>query len=120
MKNKILFFLISVVMLVQLSSYAFAENMDDFEIFGLELEKLLNLGSGLLATGLFIFTIMAYRRTKRKRLMYVSLAFLLFAAKGFLMSTELFFGDWSSWIDPVASFLDFAILFSFFFGILRK
>ena len=120
MKNKILFFIMLAVMLVQLSPFAFAENGDDLEIFGLELEKLLNLGSGLLATCLFIFTIIAYRRTKRKRLMYVSLAFLLFAAKGFLMSTELFFGDLVTWIDPVASFLDFAILFSFFFGILRK
>ena len=118
--KRILNWAIFIIMLVQLSSFAFAENADDLEIFGLELEKLLNLGSGLLATCLFIFTAIAYRRTKRKRLMYVSLAFLLFATKGFLMSTELFFGDWASWIDPVASFLDFAILFSFFFGVLKK
>ena len=118
--KRILNWAIFIIMLVQLSPFAFAENGDDLEIFGLELEKLLNLGSGLLATGPFIFTVMAYRRTKRKRLMYVSLAFLLFALKGFLMSTELFFGDLVTWIDPVASFLDFAILFSFFFGILRK
>lgn len=120
MKNKILFSLMLVVMLIQLSSVALAEELDDLAIFGLEVEKLLNLGSGILATSLFILTVIAYRRTKRKRLVYVSLAFLLFAAKGFLMSTELFFGDWASWIDPLASFMDFAILFSFFFGVLRK
>ena len=119
MKNKILFFLMFVVMLIQLSSFAFAENGDDLEIFGLEVEKLLNLGSGILATGLFAITLMAYRRTKRKRLMFVSLAFLLFALKGFLQSHELFI-DELPWIDPIASFLNFAILLSFFLGVMKK
>lgn len=119
MKNKILFSIMLAVMLIQLSSFAFAENGDDLEIFGLELEKLLNLGSGLLATGLFIFTITAYRRTKRKRLMYISIAFLLFALKGFLQSQELFF-DEMPWVDPTASFLNFVILLSFFLGVMKK
>ncbi len=119
MKNKILFSLIVVVMLVQFSSYVFAEDGDDLEIFGLEVEKLLNLGSGLLAIGLFAITFMAYRRTKRKRLMYVSLAFLLFALKGFLQSHELFIEE-LPWIDPTASFLNFAILLSFFLGVMKK
>ena len=120
MKSKILFSLIAAVVFIQLSSIALAEEFEDFAVFGLELEKLLNLGSGILATGLFILIVIAYKRTKRKRLAYVSLAFLLFAVKGFLMSTELFFGDWASWIDPLASFLDFAILLSFFFGVIKK
>lgn len=119
MKNKMLLLAILTFVLIQLSSFVFAEEGDDLEIFGLEVEKLLNLGSGLLATGLFILTVIAYKRTKRKRLAYVSLAFLLFAVKGFLTSSEIFFGDWQ-WVDPTASFLNFAILLSFFFGIVKK
>ena len=119
MKNRILFFSMLAVMLVQLSSVALAEEFDDLAVFGLELEKLLNLGSGILATGLFAITLMAYRRTKRKRLMFVSLAFLLFALKGFLQSHELFI-DELPWIDPIASFLNFAILLSFFLGVMKK
>lgn len=122
MKNKkSFFFVIIALMLVQISMLVLAqEEGDDLEVFGIEAEELLNLGSGLLATVLFILTLIAYKRTNRKRLLYVSAAFLLFALKGFLMSTELFFGDWSSVIDPIASLLDFAILLSFFFGIIRK
>ncbi len=120
MKNKILFYVILAILLVQLSSFVLAaEDKNDFEIFGLEAEKLLNLGSGLLATALFIVTFAAYKRTKRKRMIYISIAFLLFAIKGFLTSAELFFNDWV-WIDPTASILNFAILLAFFFGVLKK
>ena len=86
-----IFFIIMILMLVNLSSIAFAEEDDDLEIFGLELEKLLNLGSGLLAIGLLALTIIAYERNKNTRLLYVSAAFFFFAVKGLLMSTELLF-----------------------------
>ena len=105
MKNKIVFYIILVSLLTNLASFVFAEEMgdlDDIEVLGFELEKLLNLGSGLLATGLFIATSLAYKRTGNKRLIYVSAAFLLFAVKGFLTSHELFFGEWP-WVDPIAS-----------------
>lgn len=116
--KKILSFVITALMLIQSSSLVFAEE-DDLEVFGLEVEKLLNLGSGLLAIGLFIVTFIAYRKTKRKRLIYVNTAFLLFAIKGFLESTEIFFGD-LSWVDSTASVLNFAILLTFFAGVLKK
>ena len=66
-----------------------------------------------------VLTIMAYRRTGNKRLLFVSLAFLLFALKGFMLGSEIFLGEWP-FVDPVTSFLDFAILLSFFAGILGK
>ena len=84
-----------------------------------ELDKVLNLGSALLATILFALTLLAYNRNKNQRLLYVSIAFLLFAAKGFIFSMEILLGD-IGWIDPVGNLLDFAILLSFFFGILKK
>lgn len=122
MKNKIVFYITLVLLLANFSSFVFAEEMDDLDdikVLGFELEKLLNFGSGFLAIGLFIAASLAYKRTRNKRLIYVSMAFLLFAVKGFLTSHELFFQEWS-WIDPVASALNFAILLSFFFGVIKK
>ncbi len=119
MKNKLIAFVILTVLFLAFSTTCFADEGGDVEVFGLELEKLFNLGSGLLAAILFVITFVAYRRSMNKRLLYVSVAFLLFAVKGFLTSLELFAGDFS-WIDPVASFLNFAILLCFFFGVLKK
>lgn len=99
--------------------FVIAEENTDIFVGNFELEKLLNLGSGILAFILFLLTFFAYKRSSNKRLLYVSVAFLLFSLKGILVSLEMFFGDWS-WVDPVASIFDFAILLSFFFGILRK
>lgn len=116
--NRIHLFLISIFLIVLTIPLVFAED-GDWEIFDLEVEKLLNLGSGILATALCIVTLSAYKTTGRKRLLYVSLAFALFAIKGFLTSTELFFEEWV-WIDPLASMLNFGILLAFFAGILKK
>ncbi len=121
--KKAQFFWISFLFIIFLTPFAFAEESltesGDWEILGLEVEKLLNLGSGILATVLCVITLFAYKTTNRKRLLYVSIAFGLFAIKGFMTSTELFFGDWV-WVDPIASMLNFAILLAFFAGILKK
>ena len=91
----------------------------DIIFFGFELDKILNLGIGILALVLFSVTYAAYRRTRNTRLKYVNIAFALFAVKGFLITHELFFAE-ISWVDPLASMFDFAILLVFFFGILRR
>ena len=96
-----------------------AEDPGDIQIFGMELEKLLNLSSGILAGALFAITFAAFSRTKRKRLLYVSAAFLLFAVKGFLTAHELFIEE-LHWVDPVASALNLAILLTFFAGLLNR
>lgn len=117
------FILAGLLFILFLTPFAFAEEntteSGDWEIGGLEVEKLLNLGSGILATALCFVTLSAYKTTNRKRLLYVAIAFALFAIKGFLTSTELFFGDWT-WVDPVASMFNFGILLAFFVGIIKK
>jgi hypothetical protein len=50
----------------------------------------------------------------------VTIAFLLFAVKGFLIASDIFFPNKTGWVDPIANFLDFGILLSFFFGIIKK
>ena len=119
MKNKIALCLILAFILASLTGFAFAQESGDLKLSGYELEKLLNLGSALLSMGLFAATFLAYRRTGNKRLIYVSIAFLLFAVRGFLTSRELFFQDWT-WADPTASFLNFVIILSFFIGVMKK
>lgn len=95
------------------------EEEDDIHIFGLEVEKLLNLGSGILALFLFIITVIAYFRTDNIKLIFISIAFFLFSIKGFLQSHELFIEE-LTFIDPLASFLNFLILISFFIGVMKK
>ncbi len=96
------------------------EDNGDWEVLpGVEGEKAFNLLSGILSTLLFVLAVVAYQRTKRSRLLYVAAAFLLFAVKGYFTSAELFFGEWP-WVDPVSAAMDFAILLSFFAGLLKK
>jgi hypothetical protein len=96
------------------------ENENQPGISGLEFDDLFTIGSSLLASALFILTLIAYKRDGRKRLLYVSVAFLLFAIKGFLIASDIIFPEKGVWTDPAAKFLDFAILLSFFFGLLKK
>lgn len=119
MKSTITLLSITILIILLFSSSVLAEEQDDISIGGLELEKLANLASGVLALVLFIITFLAYKNSDNKRLVYISLAFLLFSIKGLLTSHELFSNE-ISWIDPLASFLDFAIILSFFFGVIRK
>ena len=117
MKTKTIFLLLFIFLLFAPSVIA-AED-DDIEVFGLELEKLLYFGSALLASALFIVTVVAYNRIERARLICVAMAFLLFAVKGFLISSELFIEE-LAFVDPLSSLLDFVILLLFFVGMLRK
>ena len=120
MKNRIMWIVpIMTAMIAIFPVSALAIESGDIAIGGIELDKLLNLGTAILATILCILTIIAYRRKNSKRLLYVGIAFLIFAIKGFLMSVEIFLGD-LKWIDPVANVLDFAMLLSFFLGIIKK
>ncbi len=119
MKNKITNILYLILMFSFLCSLASAEKVNSDPDSGIELDKVITLGSSLLATVLFIISFIAYRRDGRKRLLYITLAFFLFAIKGFLIISELFIPE-REWVKPVASFFDFAILLSFFFGVLKK
>jgi hypothetical protein len=121
MKNKALLVIIVLFLFIQLSTVVLAEEFefDDLEIFGLEVEKLLNLGGSLLAIVLFGLTMVAYKRVHNNRFLFVAVAFLLFGIKAFLMGSEIIFGEWD-WVDPVTAFMDFAILLIFFMGIVKK
>ncbi len=115
MGKKLLFLLVIFILPTILA----AEN--DLQVgHGIEMDNLITLASSILALVLFAVSFIAYKRTGRNKLIYVTIAFLLFAIKGFLISSDIFFSSKGAWVDPVANILDFAILLSFFFGIIKK
>ena len=124
MKNKVYNILAVLLVLVLMSSSVLAleeeEDENDPKAFGVGADELITLGSSILAITLFAITALAYKRDGRKKLLYVAIAFLLFAVKGFLIASDIFFPNKTGWVDPTANFLDFAILLSFFFGIIKK
>jgi hypothetical protein len=91
----------------------------DILIYGLELDKLLAMVNAWLALFLFIILLTAYKRDGRKRLLYVSVAFLLFSIKSFLIASELILPE-VEFLDPLAIILEFAAILTFFFGVLKK
>lgn len=120
MKFKGFFSLFALMLLALPVSVAAAEaDFEDPIIFGLEVEKLLFFVSAHLALALAVLTLIAYIRTKKSRLIFITAAFFLFSAKLFLLSLELFI-DEIAWIDIVAAFFDFAILLAFFYGVIKK
>ena len=108
-----------IMLLAFLSVVAAVEEAADVDSGRFEADKLLNLGSGILAAALFVVTVMAYRRTKNARLTYVSAAFMVFAVKGLLAGQEIFFAEWA-WVDPTAGVLDFVIIVCFSLGVLKR
>jgi hypothetical protein len=87
---------------------------------GIEWDSIIIAASGVLATVLFAITIVAYKRSEKERLLYVSIAFLLFAVKSFLVASDIFITNRSGWVDPFANLLDFVVLLSFFVGVFKK
>jgi hypothetical protein len=122
-KIRHLLFLALIVLLATLPSISLAQAIsaenDLRTSSGLEWSSIIIAASGILATVLSIIIAIAYRRSRRKKLIYVGAAFLLFAIKSFLLASDIFIPK-GSWVDPTANLLDFVILLSFFFGIVKK
>jgi hypothetical protein len=109
-----------ILLLSQLSVFAATvDESEDLKVFGLEVEKLLAFGSAHLAAALTLITFLAYIRTKRSKLILITLAFFLFSIKLFMISSELFI-DELPLLGPISAFLDFVILLSFFYGVIKK
>lgn len=110
--------LLSVFLLLLVPS-VLAQEEEEVQVFGLELEKVIMFVTALIATFLFVVSFLAYHRDGRKRFLFVSTAFLLFAIKNFLISSELFIEE-IPFIDPIAVGLEFIALLSLFYGVLQK
>lgn len=114
--------LLAIAMLA-LAAYAQTNATEERDInafSGIALDDLITIASSILATILFGLTVMAYMRSRSHRIASVSVAFFLYAVKGFIVASDAFLPAKSAWADPAANFLDFVILLCFFIGIMRK
>jgi len=91
---------------------------------GIDLEALVSIASFVLAFFLFALSVVAYRRNRRSRLLFVMAAFFLFAVKGIVFTlNEIYFEAGSlnrvsyEWVPLL---LDFSILILIFVGLIKK
>lgn len=106
--------------IAQSDTQALNTDEHDWRIGSIEVDNVITVISSILATLLFIISFIAYKRDGRKKFFYVSVAFGLFAIKGYLIASDIFFPYKGGWVDPLANILDFAILMCFFFGMIKK
>jgi len=82
----------------------------------------LDFASGIFAAFLLALSLLAYKRTKMKRLLFVSAAFGLFAFRAIIPRLDLFLPDLdlSASIETILSITGFVILGLFFLAIVKK
>ncbi|WP_319506292.1 hypothetical protein [uncultured Methanolobus sp.] len=86
----------------------------------IEPDNVIVLLSSLLALILFIISLSAYLRERRRKMLMVTAAFFAYFLMGFLDSTESFFPSMGDSFEIWSSILNFAVLLLFFFAMLTK
>lgn len=86
----------------------------------MELDELIILLSSFLALFLFVLSLLAYLREHRKKLFLVTLAFFFYFLMGFFDTSEVFFPMIGDQLEILGSFLNIAVLLSFYLAILTK
>ena len=85
------------------------------------LEELLQIGSGLFALGLFVISMIAYRRSRQNRILMVSASFFLYFLKMALQHIDIILPNLeTSFIDLLVASSDFVILLLFFLAVVKK
>lgn len=88
---------------------------------GLDIAELLKLGSGLFALILLFISLLAYYRSRQRRLLFVSGAFGLYFVKIITEHLDLFLPNLeTSFLDLLLAFINFIILLLFFLAIIKK
>jgi len=86
-----------------------------------DLAELFDLGTGIFAAILFALSLIAYRRIKSKRILYVAIAFAIFAIRVIVSKLDLFIPEIeSSSLDLILAIMGFAALGLFFFAIVKR
>ena len=86
------------------------------------MQLLILIATSILAVFLFVISFLAYRKNRRRRLLFVTAAFFLFAVKGVLMGFNEFLEvlyHQELLIESIAQLLDFGILALFFLGLIK-
>jgi len=75
----------------------------------------------IFALGLFIVSLLSYRKYKNGKLLFVSLVFLIFLVKGILLSLSLFYSQFADIIsNPYVGLFDLIILVFLFIATLKR
>jgi len=75
----------------------------------------------IFALGLFIVSLLSYRKYKNGKLLFVSLVFLIFLVKGILLSLSLFYSQFADIIsNPYVGLFDLIILVLLFIATLKR
>lgn len=85
------------------------------------LAEVFDLGTGIFAAILFALSLLAYMSLKSKRILYVAIAFAIFAIRVIVSKLDLFIPDIeSSSLELLLAIMGFAALGLFFFAIVRR
>ena len=88
---------------------------------GPDLSESLDFATGIFAAFLLVVSLFAYRRTKLKRLLFVSAAFGLYAFRAILPRLDIYLPTVeAATITAILSALGFVILALFFVAIVKK
>lgn len=86
-----------------------------------DLAELFDLGTGIFAAILFALSLIAYKRIKSRRILYVAIAFAIFATRVIVSKLDLFIPEIeSSSLDLILAIMGFAALGLFFIAIVRR
>jgi len=86
-----------------------------------DLAEFFDLGTGIFAAILFALSLIAYKRIKSRRILYVAIAFAIFAIRVIVSNLDLFMPEIeSSSLELLLAVMGFAALGLFFFAIVRR
>lgn len=75
----------------------------------------------IFALGLFIVSLLSYRKYQNGKLLFVSLVFLIFLVKGILLSLSLFYSQFADIIsNPYVGLFDLIVLVLLFIATLKR
>lgn len=122
-----LFVMSSGIFLAPQSILAISSHRDNYEepvtdsLDKGNLAEFFDLGTGIFAAILFTLSIVAYKKIKSRRILYVAIAFAIFAIRAIVSKIDLFISDIeSSSLDLVLAIMGFAALGLFFFAIVKR
>ena len=100
-------------------AYALDDNPDAFDKG--DIAEIFEFASGIFAAILCVLSLIAYQRVKLKKILFVAIAFGLFAVHTILSRLDLFLPDIeSSLLELMLAITSFIALSLFFFAIVRK
>lgn len=86
----------------------------------LDLDQIFNITSSLLALILFSISFLSYLREKRKKVLFLSAAFFIYAVMNFLNSADFFYPKAGEYIEAWGSLLNFFVLGFLFLSFITK